>query len=94
MNSTPDDSSREARREIAEAIVTAAERGHELTVEDLESQGQPIAALGSDRETQAEVVAVGKASGPTSCRGPSRAGGQQGRRRHRTMSSEEVSTIG
>jgi hypothetical protein len=58
MNSMPDDSSREARREIAEAIVTAAERGQELTVEDLESQGQPLAALGSDRETQAEVVAA------------------------------------
>jgi hypothetical protein len=58
MNRTPDDRRLEARREIAEAIVTAAERGHELTVEDLEAQGQPIAVLGPDRETQAEVVAA------------------------------------
>jgi hypothetical protein len=38
--------------------VTAAERGRELTLEDLEAQGQPIAALGHDRETQAQVVAA------------------------------------
>jgi hypothetical protein len=55
---TPDDTDREARTRIADAIVTAAERGRTLTLEDLESEGQPIDALGSDREAQARVVSA------------------------------------
>lgn len=55
---TPDDTDREARTQIADAIVTAAERGRTLTLDDLEADGQPIAALGPDRETQAQVVSA------------------------------------
>jgi hypothetical protein len=58
MTATPDDRKREARTRIADAIVTAAERGHTLTLEDLEEAGQPTGALGSDREAQARVVAA------------------------------------
>src|SRR4029453_6682721 len=50
---TPNDTDREARTRIADAIVTAAERGRTLTLEDLEAAGQPIEALGSDRPAQA-----------------------------------------
>jgi hypothetical protein len=55
---TPDDTDREARTRIADAIVTATERGTTLTLEDLEAEGQPIEALGPDREVQARVVAA------------------------------------
>jgi len=58
MSTTPDDANREARTRIAGAIVTAAERGHTLTLEDLEAAGQPTGALGPDREAQARVVAA------------------------------------
>ena len=56
MSSTPDDLNREARTRIADAIVTAAERGRTLTLEDLEAEGQPVGTLGPDREAQARVV--------------------------------------
>lgn len=55
---TPDDTGREARARIADAIVTAAERGRTLTLEDLEAEGQPIGALGPDRGAQARVVSA------------------------------------
>jgi hypothetical protein len=55
---TPNDTDREARTRIADAIVTAAERGQALTLEDLEAGGQPIEALGSGRAAQARVVAA------------------------------------
>jgi len=58
MTSKPDDVHREARTKIAEAIVTAAERGYMLTLEDLEDEGQPVGALGPDREAQARVIAA------------------------------------
>jgi hypothetical protein len=57
MSAAPDDANRDARTRIADAIVTAAERGHTLTLEDLEAAGQPTGALGPDREAQAQVVA-------------------------------------
>ena len=52
MTSTPDD----GRAGIADAIVTAAERGRTLTLEDLEADGHPVGTLGPDREEQARVV--------------------------------------
>ena len=58
MSATPDDMNREARARIADAIVTAVERGHTLTLEDLEEAGQPTGVLGHDREAQARVVAA------------------------------------
>ena len=58
MTSTPDDVHREDRTRIAEAIVTAAERGHSLTLEDLEDEGLPVGVFGSDREVQAQAVAA------------------------------------
>ena len=58
MTATPDDTSRDARARIADAIVTAAERGHTVSLEDLEAAGQPIGALGPDREAQARVIAA------------------------------------
>jgi hypothetical protein len=58
MSTTPDDTNREARTRIADAIVTAAERGQTLSLEDLEAAGQPISALGPDREARAQVIAV------------------------------------
>src|SRR3954468_13636022 len=56
MDESPDDPSRKARTQIADVIVTAAERGHTLTLEDLAAAGQPIDALGRDREAQERVV--------------------------------------
>jgi len=41
MSATPDDPHREARTWIADAIVTAVERGQTLTLKDLEAAGQP-----------------------------------------------------
>ena len=59
MGHPPDeDSDREARTRIADAIVTAAERGRTLTLDDLEEAGQPIGVLGPDREAQAQVIAA------------------------------------
>jgi hypothetical protein len=58
MNITPDDTNREARTRIADAIVTAVERSQTLTLEDLETAGQPTGALGPDREAQAQVIAA------------------------------------
>lgn len=58
MTSTPDDMNRDPRTPIADAIVTAAEQGHALTLEDLEAEGKPIGTLGPDREAQARVVAA------------------------------------
>jgi hypothetical protein len=58
MGTTPDDTNREARTRIADAIVTAVERGQTLTLEDLEAAGQPTSALGSDREAQAQMIAA------------------------------------
>jgi hypothetical protein len=58
MSATPDDPDREARTRIADAIVTAVERGQRLTLEDLEASGQPTGALGPDREAQARVIAA------------------------------------
>ena len=43
---------------IADAIVTAAERGRTLTLEDLQAEGQPIETLGPDREAPARVVSA------------------------------------
>jgi hypothetical protein len=58
MTATPDDTNREARSRVADAIVTAAERGQTVNLEDLEAAGQPIGALGPDREAQAQVIAA------------------------------------
>jgi hypothetical protein len=58
MSVTPDDTNREARTRIADAIVTAVERGQTLTLEDLEAAGQPTGALGPDREAQAHLIAA------------------------------------
>jgi hypothetical protein len=58
MDRTPDDTNREARTRIANAIVTAAERGHTLTLEELEAAGQPTGVLGPDREARARAVAA------------------------------------
>jgi hypothetical protein len=58
MSATPGDPNREARTRIADAIVTAAERGQTLTLEDLEEAGQRTGALGPDREAQAQVIAA------------------------------------
>jgi hypothetical protein len=58
MSTAPDDTNREARTRIADAIVTAAERGHTLTLEELEAAGQPTGTLGPDREAQAQAVAA------------------------------------
>jgi hypothetical protein len=58
MSRTPDDTNREARTQIANAIVTAAERGQTFSLKDLEEAGQPTGALGPDREGQARVVAA------------------------------------
>jgi hypothetical protein len=58
MSATPEDPNREARARIADAIVTAVERGQTLTLEDLEAAGQPTSALGPDREAQEQVIAA------------------------------------
>jgi hypothetical protein len=46
MSATPDDPNREARILIADAVVTAVERGQTPTPDDLEAAGQPTGALG------------------------------------------------
>ncbi len=56
-NGTPDDTDRGPGR-IADAIVTATERGRTLTLEDLDAEDLPIEALGPDREAQARVVSA------------------------------------
>jgi hypothetical protein len=58
MGSTRDEANDAARARIADAIVTAAEQGQSLTLEALEAAGQPVDALGPDREQQARLVSA------------------------------------
>jgi hypothetical protein len=58
MSSTRDEANDAARARIADAIVTAAEQGQSLTLEALEAAGQPVDALGPDREQQARLVSA------------------------------------